>query len=652
MNRLHVVLRAAVAALIVAGLSAPALAFNPLDPCAPTWSTQPSPYWVNQDGYERIPFDTLLEIFDAGFDSWTAPCCSSWSAAYQGTSTRVGEDANASQNIFSFRETNWPSQLGDARWTLAVTLTTWRGGRSCSNLTADMVFNSANHTFATNDRQGTDLQSVTTHEQGHWLGLDHTPITSATMYESYIGEAGRTLHADDEDGVCFLYPGSCGCTTTADCDTPGHECVDGFCIDPPCRMDADCDEGLICFAATGDCIVPPCLNDSECAPNEICDDGECILERDCEICAPCEDNPDCGAVGICLTDGVNPGVCTRSCPNGDADCPGDSECFTFTPGDGNEYPLCFNPTADVDPCPDTYACTDVCADVDCPAGQYCNPDTGACIDDGSGGGDTCYVCQSCETDGECGPDGQCLFFEGDTTGICSVNCDGGGACPGDSACFELTFVGGGSTFQCLNPDAGSVGSCPAGYVCDGAPEPPDPCDGVDCPDGQTCDPATGACVGGGGGGGGEQPGDCSVCWDCETDDDCGSGGQCLNLSGTRVCVLDCSLQGCPGNTECFEVPDATGGVRSICLNDDAAEQGVCWNGWACDLSEPVEDVGGEPDAGGGGADTGGNGQTDDDPIVIDEGGGGSGCAAAPGRAPWSLALLGFVAMIAVRRRQR
>jgi len=654
-------LRTLILAAAAVGLLVPAAAsaYTTLDGCNPVWTTQPSPYHVNSSGYSRIDLPTVESIFETGFDAWTEPCCSAWRASYSGRTSGVGEDSDNRQNIISFREASWPSRLGDPSATLAVTLTIWQSNfrGECVNLTADMVFNAANHTFGTSASRGvTDLLAVTTHEQGHWLGLGHSRLDSATMYFQYFGEDGRSLHPDDIDGVCDLYPGDCGCSSDADCDIPGEECIGGTCQRPPCATDGDCPEGLACVA--GDCIVPPCVTDADCLGAQICDDGDCIIDADCPTCLACTANDDCGPGWLCAgTDGTVPGFCTKLC-SAQSDCPGNSACFGI---EGEDFNLCLNDDAsDVGLCHDGYVCTEepsACGD--CPAGQVCDEDAGACVEQ------PCIVCETCETSADC-PGGECL--SDGTRDLCFLECGSDADCPGDSACLEVPLEGGGSVDLCLNADAATAGICPDDYTCgEGGGGPTDPCDGVTCGAGEVCDPATGACVDDGSGGGGtDWPGDCPVCAPCATDADCGAGGECANLGGGNVCILSCDADpnSCPGNTECFEVDAAGGGTRRICLNDDAGASGVCPAGFVCDSTAGG---GGGEDAGGGGSDAGGEdagGSEDTGDVAAGgeeddtgEGGGvpiyqtGNGCAAAGSGAGAGFGGL-LLALVAVRRRRR
>lgn len=595
---------ASLALWIVAAPSA-AAAWTPIDSCRPVWSTRPSPYHVNSTGYSRIPFASVLSAFEAAFAEWSRPCCSSWRATYQGTTTGVATDSRNAQNILSFAERAWPGELGSPDSTLAVTLTAWQvdpRSRACERLTADMVFNAANHTFGLSHSFSTvDLQAVTTHEAGHWLGLGHSRVAGATMWPSYTNEGDRSLHGDDETAVCTLYPGDCGCSTTADCD-PGEVCTGGTCQPPPCTSNADCDSGLECNLATGACVVPPCRSDADCPGNQVCLGGECTIDADCTTCLPCETIDDCGGGGWqCAGDGVSTGFCTKFCSNG-ADCPGDSECWGIQ---GESFSVCLNPDADTAGlCPPSYACTEVvdpCAGVSCPSGQIC--EGGRCV--GIGGSDGCVVCDACSDDDDC-PGGGCYSFDGTTT-VCALDCGSDADCPSNTTCYA--FSSSGSTLNlCMNADFDAAGPCPRGFECAA-----DPCADVRCAGGQTCDPDIGECVGsaeperdtgstdsgtdaGGTRDTGGPVGSCPICRSCSDNADCGGGAVCETVGDAgRFCIVDCARDAsiCPGNTLCFPVAigDAT---RSLCLNDDAAAAGICHDGFVCDVrAGQTEDAGTE-----------------------------------------------------------
>jgi hypothetical protein len=117
------------------------------------------------------------------------------------------ESGNA--NNFMFRDDAWPytNQLD----TLALTTVTYNI-ETAEIYDADVEINTAQATFTTSDepdRHEADLDSVVTHEVGHFLGLAHSEIDAATMrgigYE--LGTTGlRTLASDDIQGICEIYP--------------------------------------------------------------------------------------------------------------------------------------------------------------------------------------------------------------------------------------------------------------------------------------------------------------------------------------------------------------------------------------------------------------------------------------------------------------
>ncbi len=87
-----------------------------------------------------------------------------------------------------------------------------------------MEVNSHDNALTTSDTGADfDLQSITTHEAGHFLGLAHSASASATMFPAYQEhDTGlRSLDPDDISGICAIYPA--GAPIPATCDTtPRH----------------------------------------------------------------------------------------------------------------------------------------------------------------------------------------------------------------------------------------------------------------------------------------------------------------------------------------------------------------------------------------------------------------------------------------------
>lgn len=90
-------------------------------------------------------------------------------------------------------------------------------------------------------------------------------------------------------------------------------------------------------------------------------------------------------------------------------------------------------------------------------------------------GGNCTVCNGCDNDAMCGPNGFCA--EGPTGNLCTIRCDDGTPCPDTTECFQVDRSG---FAVCLNADAGTRQQvCPQDFICGGEremePEPmPEP----------------------------------------------------------------------------------------------------------------------------------------------------------------------------------
>ena len=212
------------------------------------WTTSCLSFSVQEDGSKRagVSARQMEGIVERAFSAWENVECSGGPVSISVESLgQVACDAveynsnDSNANVWMFRDVDWPHEAavreeGDLLDANAIAVTTvsynWRTGELYD---ADVEFNSADMDFSTGEDDVTlDIQAVATHEAGHFLGLDHSKEPDVTMDAGYLpGSLGpRTLEADDEAGLCAIYPPDRDTILTTSCDPRhgfGSDCAGG-----------------------------------------------------------------------------------------------------------------------------------------------------------------------------------------------------------------------------------------------------------------------------------------------------------------------------------------------------------------------------------------------------------------------------------------
>lgn len=383
---------------------------------------QSVPYVVSRVLSDDMPDMDALEAVQLGYDAWTVVTCSYMSWEYQGRTDNTAWGAGDGENVASWRDEFWDDSP------VALAIATWQTGGIGGGISdCDIKFNGFHHSWANfGPNPGgdgrTDVASVSAHEVGHCNGFGHSDVPGATMWPS-TGPAdisGRSLSADDIQGVCDVYP-SGGDVPPPDMEPPPLVGDQGFGED--CSAER-CQEGLFC------------LNDG----------------RDLFCSRPCESAEQCGEGYYCALLAGGDGACARG-----EDPMRDRAGFGE---DCSEGRVCQQGLVCVNDEGLTY-CTGPCLNDMCPGGFFCTELQGGntiCARGEGAPGDLPGAGRPCTDRGLCARglfcirDGLNVDQEtGDVIPYCTAPCDANGACEEGFRCIDLPPSG---TACQLIPSAG------------------------------------------------------------------------------------------------------------------------------------------------------------------------------------------------------
>ena len=173
------------------------------------WNLNPTTSGAKISGSQSV-----AQAMQASFDSWaTAP--NTALSISRGPDSSVSQEDNSPSNINLICFVCSDAPFGGTE-TLAVTVTTTADSPGTSDghggttqfagqiIKGDIAFNPSTQ-FDTGGGTGQNIQTVATHEIGHFFGLDHSAVVRAVMFP-FAPDILTTLSYDDVAGISSLYP--------------------------------------------------------------------------------------------------------------------------------------------------------------------------------------------------------------------------------------------------------------------------------------------------------------------------------------------------------------------------------------------------------------------------------------------------------------
>lgn len=169
------------------------------------WSSPTIAWNLHLAGSEDLPDGSHEFAVRKAFDAWEAAAGSKIAFA---RGPDVASGPSTAEHVVMFDEVNETGYFPNGTGIVALTPISYDVG-SGTILDADIIFNAKDYAWSVTGAPNTfDVQDVLTHEIGHFVGLDHTPSLTGTMwpYVSYGQWLHRTLTMDDRNGAIALAP--------------------------------------------------------------------------------------------------------------------------------------------------------------------------------------------------------------------------------------------------------------------------------------------------------------------------------------------------------------------------------------------------------------------------------------------------------------
>ena len=172
------------------------------------------PFVVNAGSFP-FPEAEVVRIAQQGFNDWGAVPSAFIEFEYEGT-TQVEASGGDNRNVIIYDATGEVVGAPEGSGIIAIARVNNNDDGFITDV--DIVFNGRDHKFSIEENNTpedlTDLHGVMTHEIGHLLGLDHSPLVGEpeerpTMYPYNTASAPReerSLEPDDRAGITAIYP--------------------------------------------------------------------------------------------------------------------------------------------------------------------------------------------------------------------------------------------------------------------------------------------------------------------------------------------------------------------------------------------------------------------------------------------------------------